>query len=275
MGDGMNAIIRTLTDAKKGGEQINIPLVSSLQASATGTGTLTGNEERIDNYGMRVWVDWARHSVATNDAEEQKDSAAVFQEARPLLKDWGLELQRDEIIQAMMALPSESAPANLGSAAGQRVNGVLYEAATAGQRNTWNSDNSDRVLYGATTANYNATHATALANCDTTNDLFNASAVQLLKLVARKASPRIRPFKIADGREYFVAFAGSLPFRDLKTSLQTVNKDGRPREGNGMDKNPIFQDGDLLYDGVIIREVPEIDLFVEGTWTSLLTAGAA
>ncbi len=282
MGDGLTSIIRTLSDNKKGGEQVNIPLVTALNGplggatqSAIGVGTQVGNEENIDNYGCRMYVDWARHAVVTNDAENQKDSAAVFDEARPLLADWGKELQRDEIIAAMMALPSESAPANLGTSNGQRVNGVLFDAATAGQKNTWNADNSDRVLYGSTTANYNATFATALAKVGvvTTSDILTAANVQLLKLVARRANPKIRPYKLADGREYFVAFAGSYAFRDLKTSLATVNKDARPREGGGMDKNPIFQDGDQIYDGVIIREVPEIDNYVENVWTSLLTAG--
>jgi hypothetical protein len=31
------------------------------------------------------------------------------------------------------------------------------------------------VLYGNATSNYNATHATALANCDTTNDKLTAA----------------------------------------------------------------------------------------------------
>lgn len=281
MGDGLTAIIRTLSDNKKGGEQINIPLVTALNGplggatqSAISTGTQVGNEEQIDNYGCRLYVDWARHAVVTNDAENQKDSAAVFEEARPLLGDWGKELQRDEIIGALMALPSESAPVNLGTTNGQRVNGVLFEAATAGQRNTWNTDNSDRVLYGATTANFNATFATALLAVDNTSDVLSAANVQLLKLVARRANPKIRPYKLGDGREYFVAFCGSYAFRDLKNSLATVNKDARPREGDGMNRNPIFQDGDQIYDGVIVREVPEIDLFVENVWTTLLTAGS-
>lgn len=280
MGDSISAIIRTLHDAKKGGEQINIPLVTALTGQPTATGVMVGNEEAIDNYGQRVHVDWARHAVVTNDAEEQKDSADVFGEAKPLLTDWGKDLQRDEIIQALMALPSESAPVGLGTANGQRVNGILYEAATAAQRNTWNADNSDRVLYGATTGNYNATHATALANVgpSPTDDLL-AATVALAKYVAKNAVPKIRPFKTTDGREYFVMFTGSLTFRDLKTSLQTVNKDARPRESlggvGGATNNPIFQDGDQIYDGVIVREVPEIDAFTTSVWTSLLTAGAS
>jgi hypothetical protein len=40
-----------------------------------------------------------------------------------------------------------------------------------------------------------------------------------------------------------------------------------------MDKNPLFQDGDQIYDGVIVREVPEISSFVTNVWTTLKTAG--
>ena len=228
---------------------------------------------------MRAWVDWARNAVQTDKSEEQKDSADTFGEAKPLLSDWGKELQRDEIIQAFMALPTESQPVGLGTAAGQRVNGILFENSTAAQRNTWNADNSDRVLYGATTANYNATFASALLNVgpSPTDDLI-AATVSLAKYVARQANPKIRPFKLVDGREYFVMFSGSLAFRDLKISLQTVNKDARPRENlSGLGdapNNPIFQDGDQIYDGVIVREVPEIDMMVTDLWPVLLTGGA-
>jgi hypothetical protein len=275
MGESMNSIIRLKMDLKNGGEQMNIPVVGRLTAAAVGSGTLVGNEEQIDQYGMRVWLDWARNAVTTNKAERQRDSADIFGQAKPLLSDWGKELQRDEIIAALMALPSESAPAALGTSAGQRVNGLLYQDATAAQRNTWNSDNSDRVLYGNSTANYNATHATALGNVDTTNDTFTANNLSLLKRIAMNAVPKIRPFKTKDGYEYFVAFCGTNPFRDLKADLKVINYSARAREGRGMDNNPLFQDGDQIYDGVIVRQIPEISNFVTNVWTTLKTAGAS
>ena len=275
MGEAVNSIIRLRMELKNGGEQMNIPVVGRLTAAPKGSGTLVGNEEKIDNYGMRLWLDWARNAVTTNKAEKQRDSADIFGQAKPLLSDWGKELQRDEIIAALMALPSESQPANLGSDAGQRVNGLMYDEATAGQRNTWNADNSDRVLYGNSTANYNATHATALGNVDTTNDTFTANNLSLLKRIAKNAAPKIRPFKTKDGYEYFVAFCGTNPFRDLKADLKVINYSARAREGRGMDNNPLFQDGDQIYDGVIVREVPEISQFVSNVWTTLKTAGAA
>jgi N4-gp56 family major capsid protein len=270
MGTALNSIIRIKNELRAGGEEMNLPIVTRLTGAGVSTGTLVGNEEQIENYGMRVRLDWARHAVTTTKAESQKDSADIFGEAKPLLSDWGKELQRDELISALMALPSETLPST-----GVRVNGIQYDLATAAQRNTWNAANSDRVLYGNSTANYNATHATALGNVDTTNDKATASNLALLKRIAMNASPKIRPFKTSSGYEYYVAFAGSNTFRDLKASLETINKDARPREQNGVDKNPLFQDGDQIYDGVIIRQVPEISSFVTNVWTTLKTAGAS
>jgi len=272
MGTSLNSIIRKKYEPKMGGEQMNMPLVSKLNNTPKGVGTLVGNEEKIDNYGMRVWIDWARNAVTTNKAEQQKDSADIFGEAKPLLSDWGKELMRDEIIDAFMSLPSESAPTNLGSDAGQRVNGVRYSDATAGNRNTWAAANSDRVLYGNAVGNYSGTHATDLAKCDTTADKFVAASVGLLKRMAEQAAPAIRPYKTPDGYDYYVAFAGSNAFRDLKAALDTVHQNGMPRSKEG---NPIWQDGDLMYDGVIIRKVPEISGYVTDVWTDLTTGGAS
>lgn len=272
----LTAIFRVFNELKNGGEQINLPILANATGAGVGSGTLTGNEEDFDSYGMRGWIDWARNAVAVKKSERHKDSADLFGEARPWLNQWADDLQRDETIEALMSLPSESAPANLGSNAGDRVNGIRYADATPTQRSTWNSDNSDRVLYGNTIANYNATHATALANVDATNDLFGLGSSSLMKYVAKQAKPKIRPYKADNGKEYFVAFHGSLTFRDLQAALDAagIDKDARAREGSAMDKNPLFQGGDELYRGVIHVEVPEIDTWVDDIGTSLKTAGA-
>lgn len=277
MSQDLNAIIRIKQELKAGGEQMNIPLVTKLRGKGKGSGTLVGNEEKIDNYGMRLFIDWARHAIATKKNEKQKDSADIFGEAKPLLSDWGKERQRDDLIAGFMALPLAAEPAGLGSDDGQTINGILYEDATAAQRNTWNADNQDRVLYGAAVSNYNATHATALANIDTAADKLSAAIVKLAKRRAMNASPAIKPYKTKNGYEYFVMFAGTNSFRDLSEDpvIIAANKDARAREGNGMENNPLFQDGDLIYNGVIIRQVPEISAFVTNVWTTLLTAGAS
>lgn len=272
MGEDLTAIIRLRSELKSGGEDMNIPIVTRLDGPGVATETLVGKEEKIDNYGMRLRIEWSRNAVVTTKAEIHKDSADIFGEAKPLLSDWGKELQRDELIAALMALPTETLPTSSG---GVRVNGIQYDLATAVQRTQWQTDNSDRIVYGATTGNIKTTHALSLAELDTTADKFTATNLALAKRIAKLSNPRIRPYKTRDGYEYFVAFAGTNTFRDLKSSLETINKDARPREGNGVEKNPLFQDGDQIYDGVIIREVPEISSFVTNVWTTLLTAGAS
>ena len=108
------------------------------------------------------------------------------------------------------------------------------------------------------------------------------ASVSLLKYMAKTAAPKIRPYKTTDGREYYVCFAGSANFTQMKLAMnQTgmpampavigINVHARPRD---VDSNPLFQDGDLMYDGVIIREVPEIDNFVTSPWL-LHNVGAA
>jgi hypothetical protein len=273
IGSELIAIIRVINDLKKGGEQINIPLIARLKNLPIATGTLVGNEENIDNYGDRAWIDWARNAVRIPRSEEQKSSIDLFGQARPLLEDWGKELQRDEIIDAFYAVPlASTAPVGLGSANGQRVNGALFDASTAAQRNTWVTDNQDRVLFGGAAGNYSTTWATAAANVSTAMTFSAASALKMKRL-AKKANPRIRPYKLKNGREYFVCFVGSNCFRDLQndTTIISANTQARPREGDGLDTNPLFQDGDLIYNGLIFREIPEMDIRLPTTYT---TAGA-
>jgi len=273
VGTELTAIIRVINDLKKGGEQINIPLVARLKAQAISTGALVGNEEAIDNFGDRMWIDWARNAVKIAKAEEQKSSIDLFGLARPLLEDWGKELQRDEIIDAFYAIPLNStAPTGLGSINGQRVNGALFDAATAAQRNTWMADQQDRVLVGGATGNFSATFATAMANI-TAGMTLSASMLLKAKRLAKLANPRIRPYKLKNGREYFICFANSLQFRDLQAdpTIINANTQARPREDDGLDANPLFQDGDLIYNGIIIREIPELTVRLPVTYT---TAGS-
>jgi len=270
MSTSLNAIIRVKQELKAGGEQMNIPLVTKLSGRGVGSGPLVGNEEKIDNYGFRLWIDWARHAVATKKSEAHKDSADVFGEAKPLLTDWGKERQRNDIIEAFMAVPSESAPTGLGTDEGDTVNGVRYELASTAQRNTWNAANSDRVLYGNARGNYTATHATALGNVDTTNDKLNRTTLGLLREIAEQADPAIRPYQTEDGYDWFVCFVGTNSYRDLKADLETIHKDALSNMGKN---NPLFRPGDLEWDGIIIRKVPEISKYVTDVWTSLKTAG--
>ena len=82
-GAEMTNIIRTVNDLKSGGEEVNIPMLSKSRSVGVGSGTLTGNEELLDDYGMRVRIDWARHAYAMRKSDRRKQSADAFGEVRP------------------------------------------------------------------------------------------------------------------------------------------------------------------------------------------------
>lgn len=240
MGTGTGSVIQVKRELVSGGKTINIPLVTRLKgAGITGINTLEGNEEALGNYNQAIAIDWLRHAVRVTKPDQHYSEYDLLQASRDMLTTWASDTLRTAIITA------------LGG-----INGVAYGTASAAQRNTWTAANSDRILFGRTVSNYSATHATALLNVDSTETL-SAGTVSLAKRLAKNADPHIRPMRTSDGREYFVMFVGSMAFRDIKAdaTMSAANREARPRD---VESNPIFQDGDLIYDGVIIREIPEI-----------------
>lgn len=242
MGTGTSSVIQVKRELTDGGKSVNIPLITRLKgAGVSGTSALINNEEALGNYNQNIAVDYIRHGVMIQDPSQRYVEIDLLQAARDMLTTWAADKLRTDVITA------------LGS-----IDGVAYGSASAGQKNTWTTNNADRVLFGRALANYSTTHATALNNILVAQTM-NAATVSLAKRVAKTADPHIRPMRVNDsmGREYFVMFVGSLTMRDLKadTTIASANREIRPRD---VEANPIFQDGDLIYDGVIIREIPEI-----------------
>jgi hypothetical protein len=159
-----------------------------------------------------------------------------------MLSMWAKSKMRDDIVAALAS-----------------INGVAYGTSSAAQRNAWMVDNVDRVLVGKLKSNYNATHATALANIDNTDDKLTPEAVSLMKRIAQSASPKIRPIRLNEDEEWYVLFANSRAFRDfsINSTVTQANRDARVR---GVESNPLFTGGSLVWDGVIVREIPEIGI---------------
>lgn len=242
------------------GKAINLPLITRLQANGvTGSDILDGQEEELGNYNCPIIVDWRRNGVRVPKSTQYKTEIDLLNAARDMLKQWEGEKLRDDIIQAMLAIV-------IADASGAQYNGgqtVNMVNSTVAQRNAYAANNSDRIVFGNSNANFSATFATGLGNITSANDKCTASGMSFGKRVAKLASPHIRPYQLNDakGEEFFVAFHGARTFRDLKLDNTIINSglNARGREGNAMKENPLFQDGDLIYDGIISREVPEID----------------
>lgn len=253
-GTDANAVIQLKEDlTKKPGDALTISLVKALSgAGVTGNTLLEGSEEAISNYGHQIAIQAYRNGVAMTEFEKTKSPILALNTAKPLLKEWAMDLHRSKILTALGSVQSTA-----GSTP------VAYASATEAEKDLWLDGNVDRILFGAAKSNVSTTapaggatrdHSGSLANIDGTNDTLTKGVVSLAKRMAKTADPLIRPVRVNDDEEWYVMFVNSLAFRDLKADLATTHADAMQRGKS----NPLFTDGDLVYDGVIIREVPEI-----------------
>lgn len=242
-GEGENAIIQVKEDlSKKPGDSVTYALVNRLtNAAVTGVSTLEGNEEDLISRSMRVYVDKRRNAVRVPEMAEQRSAISLRNAAKPILLDWAQEDTRDQYIAAL-----------------ESINGVAFGSSTAAQRDAWLVDNADRVVFGAGVGSF-TDHSADLALLDTTADLFTNTNLDRMIMKAKTCSPKIRPMRDpGNGRRYYVALANPYAFADLRASidteiLATVN--------NQMQASKLFEGGDLMWNGVIVKETDNIPIY--------------
>jgi hypothetical protein len=227
---------------------VSFPLITSLRSTGvSGTQTLDGNESVMSDYDFTVTPSYKREGIRLNQEEREKPAFDQMQAARPLLMDWSMEKNRDDTIEAFAQINNGTTQVN-------------YSTATEAQKDTWLTNNSDRVLFGNAISNQSAgDHSTSLANIDSTNDKLDKGIIGIAKRMAANANPRIRPWKIKgkEGiREMYVMLVGQRAYRDFYNDA-TVSGDLQNARERAQ-TNPIFQPGDLMFDNVLIREIHEI-----------------
>jgi N4-gp56 family major capsid protein len=238
MGTTENSIIQ-LREAltKKAGDSITIPLISELVgAGVTGNGLLEGNEEALGNYGHKIEVGTIRNAVAVTDNDQQFTGIPLRDAAKEMLKLWAMSKMRKDIIDA------------LGS-----KSGTAYGSASEAVKDAWLVANADRVMFGDGSVGGYTDHSADLALV-TAGMKLTKEVVSKAKARAEVASPKIRPVVVGEDSENFVLFADARAFRDLKTDLGTSLQNAQERGDN----NPLWRDGDLMWDGVVIRKIQEI-----------------
>lgn len=244
IGTDENSPIQLSEDLKKNrGEQTTFYLVNRLTgAGRTGYQTLKGYEEPADIRSFRVTIGLTRHAVTHWQTDEQFSAIDLVEAKDVILKDWFKEYLRDRIIAAMGSISTDGSTH------------LAYADADATARNTWLTNNSDRVLFGASGAQ--TVHATGITALDTTADIINETAQRAIKDMAKAANPKIRPIKVNDEEEWYIWYMGTKLFRQAQTAFATLNREAWIRAKG--DSNPLFTGGDLITDGVVIKEVPEI-----------------
>lgn len=225
---------------KKPGDRINFALVNKLtQDAITGRNTLEGNEEDMASRSFEVTVDKRRNGVRIAEIDEQYSAISLREAGKSVLKDWAMKDTEKLVIQALAS-----------------KNGTNYSSASETVKDAWLTDNTDRVYFASGYAGTD--HSAGLAEQDLTNDKLTAADISAMKYKARvTANPKIRPIRSeANGRHYYILYVDPRCFRDLKAD--TTITQAQREVSLEMENNRLFKGGDLLWDGVIIKEVPEI-----------------
>jgi hypothetical protein len=268
MGKGKNNIIRVSEDLINKGKSVHFPLIGALRGNGVrGAEVLVGKEDDQANYDDLVSVDFVRNGLVVPEYTTYQTEMDLWNAAKDGLKEWSARMLKGDLIDALGGIIIPGSAATVGN---NPDTWVKYGDATAAQKNAYGVNNSDRILFGALVGNYSATWATALGNIDSTNDLLSPAIGSLAKDIADTTGPdnasqptrtAITPYTTADGvYSGYVMFCAPNSFRSLKNNsvMTQANRDARARNLN----NPIFQDGDLIYDGVIYRKIPELQRLV-------------
>lgn len=249
MGTGSNNPIRMKENfASTRGNGITFEFITNLErGSIKDRQPLRGHEDKLGEFGDKVFWQMRKKGVSMHELDEDLAAIDLRKAAKGALKAWAEE---DVKYEAMDGLSMVGADLD-----------VVYDTATTAEKNTWHTNNQDRILYGASTSNYVTNdHAASLANVDGTGDKLTKSAVSLIKRVALRARPRITPLRVeGNDKRFFVGFAHPFAFRDLVDSLSdteaTVSLAGK--------NNLLFTGGDREWDGVVIHEVEDMPLIAD------------
>lgn len=246
MGTQENALIQVKTQLGKGmGDTLYIQMVNRLTNQATtGSNVLEGNEEDMTQRSHSITINKRRHAVRIPEMEEIRTAIDLRDAARSTLLTWSKEDTRDFIIR------------QLGS-----LNGTDFVNRTAAIADEWLVDNADRTVFGVYAAGGSAggTDLSAdLAQLDTTNDLFNTTALDAMILRAKLCNPKIRPLEDpGNGKRVYIAYANPNAFKNLKDSMAATLATTMV-EAQGL---KLFEGGDLYWGGAIVKEVDDIPVY--------------
>lgn len=247
MGSAENAVIQVKNQPGKGmGDNITIELINKLTNDPiTGTAVLEGNEEDMSQRSHNITVDKRRNAVRIAEMSELQTAIDLRNAARGRLLMWAKEDTRDLIIEQMGSL-----------------NGTLFTARTSTIADAWLVDNADRTVFGAYAAGGSAggTDLSAdLAQLDTTSDLFTFARLDDMILRAKLCNPKIRPVRDpGSGKRFYIAYANPAAFRDLRNSIDT---EVLATTMIGAEANKLFQGGDIMWNGVIVKEVDDLPIY--------------
>lgn len=264
MGEGSDAVFRVFNESKTdGGKDIIVPLLGVIKNAGVSDGqVLEGNEVDLEQFVDKVTCRWRRNAVKVPKSASYRSNMDILRVAGPALRDWAARIiLKVGIIDNLNGIVVPGATGTDGYASPDTV--VTYANASAAQRNAFLVNNADRVQFGALVSNGSSNvMATALATLDNTDDKMSTLVLDLAHARAAETAdiastgPAIQPYMTRDGEEWYVVFVQRRQMRDLRRdpTMFQANRDAMER---GKD-NPLFRNGDLLWNGMIIKEVADL-----------------
>jgi N4-gp56 family major capsid protein len=246
-GTSENNVIRMKEDfASKRGNGITFEFITNLKRGVIlDRQPLRGHEDALGEYGDKVFWHMRKKGISIHEYDGDLAGIDLRKAARGNLKTWADEDVKWETIDRLGDVGTNC--------------DVPYATAAAADKNTWDTNNADRILYGVARSNRVAgNHAAGLLNVDSTNDKLSRNVVSLMKRMALQASPRVTPIRVEgkNNRRYYVMFAHPYAFRDFKTDTDGIQSVVSVIERN----EGIFLGGDREYDGVIVHEVDDMPI---------------
>lgn len=266
IGKTPGSVIQRDDSLMPGGVSVRIGFTDDIGYRNIGTGTLDGNEATYgtDYYDLKPL--WYREAVKVKKSEVKKAFTKQRDIARYQSRNWIKNMQYESIMDAFEAVAVDPAAyVEVGTPDGTTVAStqqVTFLDATEAQRDAFLTANADRVRVGNDGANLVAGDMSAsLLNLDATDDLVSIRFLEKLKQLARQddwrngGSRPIRPVSAEEtkGKAYFKVVMNQRVFEGISNDedMKRYNTDARLR---GVENHPLFDDGDLLYKGMIISE---------------------
>jgi len=261
----------------------NIPFVPDITGSfVNGSNRLKGNETAMPSYHEQVTCEWLRKGVEYDKRTVSFTAFDVRASAKDAVVNFHKNATRTRIIDALLSMRNsasagdnsyygtmvagdfgpEITSATTNGAAITTIEGVTTTSADETLKDGWLVRNEDRVLFGSARSNNAANdHSAALGLIDATDDTPRKSQITLVKQMAKLANPKINPFMLKSDKtggfqEWYLYLVGSRGFGYLQDDPEIKQLDLSARE-RGMD-NPAFTGGELLVNGVVIKEVEEM-----------------
>lgn len=270
VGKDPSSMIQREDSLMEGGEFVNIAFTDALGRTRKGAQVLEGSEATFGQRKTTLKPIWHREAVKIKRSEAKKAFTDQYDIQRRELRRWMQNNVYAAVVDAFDVVAIDDTAYNEGDAddavGNAHTQQVTYAEATATQRNTFVTNNTRRLLFGGSTTKLVAGNmASSLANV-VAADVLSPAFVDRMKRLARADTWKVngklpmRPLSSTyaeNGREFFKLYVGPQSFQEFSNNedVKRYNTDARIR---GVEDHPLFQDGDLMYHGVMVCEEPTI-----------------